>query len=100
VEDNDADVYLFRKALEGAGVNFELTVIEDGAEALAFVEGEGPVPHLAVLDLNLRKRDGAQVLEVIRASRRFASTPWSLPARRRRRRPLCAGRTHAWPTIS
>jgi CheY-like chemotaxis protein len=56
-------------------VNFELTVIEDGAEALAFVEGEGPVPDLAVLDLNLPKHDGVQVLGAIRASRRFARTP-------------------------
>ena len=37
VEDNVADVYLFRKALLGANLDFELTIFEDGAEALAFV---------------------------------------------------------------
>lgn len=80
VEDNVADVYLFRKALVGADLNFELTVIEDGSVALDFVRGEGkyagtPVPDLAVLDLNLPKNDGFQVLGAIRQNERFANTP-------------------------
>ena len=41
VEDNDADVYLLRKALENAALNFELIVIDDGAEALAYARSEG-----------------------------------------------------------
>ena len=80
VEDNTADVYLFRKALLGAELNFELTVIEDGGRAIAFVRGEGeyagsPVPDLVVLDLSLPKNDGIQVLEAIRATKRFANVP-------------------------
>jgi len=80
VEDNAADVYLFRKALQTAGLNFELTVLENGGAALAFVRGEGeyarrPVPDLAVLDLNLPKNDGIQVLEAIRKEKHFASIP-------------------------
>ena len=80
VEDNTADVYLFRKALLGVELNFELTVIEDGGRAIAFVRGEGeyansPVPDLAVLDLSLPKNDGIQVLEAIRATKRFANVP-------------------------
>jgi len=80
VEDNSADVYLFRKALENAGLNFELMVLEDGASAIGFVRGdekygESPVPDLAVLDLSLPKNDGVQVLEAIRASHRFAHIP-------------------------
>jgi chemotaxis family two-component system response regulator Rcp1 len=80
VEDNTADVYLFRKALLGVGLNFELTVIEDGGKAIAFVRGEGgdagsPVPDLVVLDLSLPKNDGIQVLEAIRATKRFANVP-------------------------
>jgi CheY-like chemotaxis protein len=80
VEDNTADVYLLRKALLGAGLNFELTVIEDGGRAIAFVGGEGeyagsPVPDLVVLDLNLPKNDGIQVLEAIRATKRFSNVP-------------------------
>jgi CheY-like chemotaxis protein len=80
VEDNDADVYLFRKALTGAGLNFELTVAEDGGHALAFVQGEGkyagsPVPDLAVVDLSLPKNDGIQVVEAIRTAARFDDMP-------------------------
>lgn len=80
VEDNVADVYLFRKALLGASLDFELTIFEDGAEALAFVRGEGkyvdnPIPHLAVLDLNLPKNDGLQVLQAMRQSERYAKVP-------------------------
>jgi CheY-like chemotaxis protein len=80
VEDNAADVYLFRKALETAEVNFELTVISDGAEALTFVGREGkysehPVPDLAVLDLNLPRKGGDEILEAIHASRYFANVP-------------------------
>ena len=37
VEDNSADVYLFRKALTSAGLNYELTVIEDGGAAMALL---------------------------------------------------------------
>ena len=78
VEDNYADIYLFRKALVGAGLNFELTIIEDGGGAMAFVRGEGeyassPVPDLAVIDLSLPKNDGIQVLEAIRSTERFAN---------------------------
>jgi CheY-like chemotaxis protein len=80
VEDNEADVYLFRKALQSAGLDFELTVMEDGGAALAFVRGEGshagaPVPDLAVIDLSLPKNDGIQVLEAIRENARFAGMP-------------------------
>ena len=80
VEDNTADVYLFRKALTKAGIDYELTVIEDGARALAFVRGEGiyagsPVPNLAVLDLSLPRHDGIQVLEAMRARESFANVP-------------------------
>jgi CheY-like chemotaxis protein len=80
VEDNSADVYLLQKALEGADLNFELTVIDDGGSALEFVRGHGKysdcaVPHLAVIDVSLPKNDGIQVLEAIRATQRFAGMP-------------------------
>ena len=80
VEDNDADVYLLRKALESAGLHFELTVVEDGGTALEFVRGDGKYagnasPHLAIIDLSLPKNDGIQILEAIRAAKRFAGMP-------------------------
>jgi CheY-like chemotaxis protein len=81
VEDNEADVYLFRIALLRAGLEFNLIVMEDGGKATAFVRGEGehagrcPVPDLAVIDLSLPKEDGIQVIEAIRADQRFADIP-------------------------
>jgi CheY-like chemotaxis protein len=80
VEDNAADIYLLRQALTGAGLNFELTVIEDGAEALAFVRGQGKyaahsIPDLAVLDLNLPKNGGTVVLEAMRQNQKFCRVP-------------------------
>ena len=70
VEDNPADVYLLRRALKQADVNYELKVIDDGAEALAFVRNH---PHieketfdLAVLDINLPTNNGIEVLAGIR----------------------------------
>jgi CheY-like chemotaxis protein len=71
VEDNAADIYLFRQALERAGLTFELTVIKDGGEALAFATGDrrlsaDRVPDLLILDLNLPKVGGCEVLEALR----------------------------------
>jgi two-component system, chemotaxis family, response regulator Rcp1 len=80
VEDNSADVYLFRKALTGAGLNYELKVLEDGGAAMAFIRGEdkfagSPVPDLVLLDVSLPKNDGLQVLEALRKYQRFADVP-------------------------
>jgi len=83
VEDNPGDIYLFRQALKGAGLNFELTVIEDGAEALAFAKRDGkyagsPVPDLAVLDVNLPKIQGTEVLGAMRRNEELARVPVAL----------------------
>jgi len=80
VEDNPGDIYLLRRALEQAGVNCELTVIEDGGKAVTFVReyGQKPGSHavdLAVLDLNLPKDDGVDILQTMRASPAFAHVP-------------------------
>src|SRR5580658_6956725 len=80
VEDNGADIYLFQKALESAQLRFELITMCDGALAMAFVRREGnyantPAPDLAVLDLNLPKNGGLQVLRAIRESQEWAKVP-------------------------
>ena len=71
LEDNPADIYLLRQALKNVGVDFELTVIEDGADGLAFARRQGKyqssfIPDLAVLDLNLPKGGGEAVLTAMR----------------------------------
>jgi CheY-like chemotaxis protein len=80
VEDISADIYLFRKALESAGLDFELTTIENGAKALALVAGNeknggSPIPDLIVLDLNMPKNDALRVLRTIRQDPRFKKIP-------------------------
>ena len=78
VEDNPADVDLLQLALTEAGLDCELTVIDDGADALAFVrcnDGLADLPVLAILDLNLPKHSGIEVLEEMRAHRGFADLP-------------------------
>lgn len=77
IEDNPADVGLLRRALLGANLDFELTVIEDGAEALALLRpGAGATaPDLAIVDLNLPKRSGLEVIEQMRANPTFHDVP-------------------------
>ena len=80
VEDNPMDVYLLRRALTEAQMDLDFTVIDDGAEALALIRKQGkysdvPIPDLAILDLNLPKHDGLEVLEAMRASAGFGQVP-------------------------
>ena len=80
IEDNPADVRLLRLALDETGLAYELTVIDDGAEALCFVRREGkyaatPKPDLVVLDLNLPKKSGMEVLAALRANKELSNTP-------------------------
>jgi len=67
VEDNPADVRLTQEALREGKVKNNLSVARDGEEALAFLRREGtPRPDLILLDLNLPRRDGRDVLKVIK----------------------------------
>ncbi len=72
VEDNPDDVDLTQEALEEADIETELTVAEDGVEALEKLRpaggrpGEG-APGLILLDLNLPRKNGFQVLDEIKA---------------------------------
>jgi chemotaxis family two-component system response regulator Rcp1 len=79
-EDNDGDIFLVRRALEKRGVPHHLTVARNGEEALELLEraesSRGPeAPGLILLDLNLPKIDGAQVLSRIRKTTAFSATP-------------------------
>ena len=71
VEDNPGDVRLTREALKESKLHNNLSVVEDGAEALAFLRRQGryanaPRPDILLLDLNLPRIDGRQVLEEIK----------------------------------
>ena len=76
VEDNPADVGLFRLALKDAELDCDLTVLEDGAAALSLIrhpDTGARIPDLTVLDLNLPKNGGLEVLEAIRANSVFVN---------------------------
>jgi len=72
VEDSPTDAELTRQALVGGKIDNNLHRVKDGAEALAFLRREGtyghaPRPDLILLDLNLPKISGLEVLREIRA---------------------------------
>lgn len=71
VEDNPGDVRLTREALKDMKLKNTLYVVPDGVEALAFLRREGqyadkPRPDIILLDLNLPRKDGREVLEEIK----------------------------------
>ena len=80
VEDSPGDVRLTREAFKDATVHINLNVALDGAEAMDFLNREGehasaPRPDLILLDLNLPKKDGREVLEEIKESPTLKSIP-------------------------
>ena len=79
VEDNSADVFLLRHALDQHGEEYILDVLRDGEEAIEFVNrqrstaGSEEEPCVIVLDLHLPKHDGTAVLKVIKQEPALAS---------------------------
>jgi DNA-binding response OmpR family regulator len=79
VEDNPADVLLVQESLDEHGIDCDLTVMNDGEKAFHFIDqieaGKASCPALLVLDLNLPKRSGREVLSRLRASTVCAQVP-------------------------
>ena len=80
VEDNPGDVRLTVEAFKEGKLCNELTVVRDGAQAMATLRREGeyvgaPRPDLILLDLNLPKKDGREVLAEIKADSDLRSIP-------------------------
>ena len=80
VEDNPGDVRLTMEALKEAKVMNNLTVLKDGEEALTYLRRQGPYakakrPHLILLDLNLPRKDGREVLAQIKAEETLKRIP-------------------------
>jgi DNA-binding response OmpR family regulator len=78
VEDNKADVFLIREALQLAQVDVNLHVVEDGEKAVQFFTDTdnseaAPCPALVILDINLPKKHGGQVLREMRKTRKCAN---------------------------
>jgi CheY-like chemotaxis protein len=80
VEDDEGDVLMTREALEEGKVINNLNVVGDGVEAVEYLRRTGsyasaPRPDLVLLDLNLPKRDGRQVLEDIKSDPELRRIP-------------------------
>ena len=83
VEDNPADVEITRRALRESAAPVELIVVRDGQEALDYLLRQGShaadvawrMPDLVLLDLNLPRLTGRDVLQRLRATEAFRSVP-------------------------
>ena len=80
VEDDPGDVLMIREAFEENKVRNHLHVVSDGQEAVDFVRrqgayGDAPRPDLVLLDLNLPRKDGREVLAEIKGDDELSSIP-------------------------
>jgi CheY-like chemotaxis protein len=80
IEDNFTDAALTIRALERGKVRHRLTLVRDGAEALEFLRRQGrfaraPRPDLILLDLNLPRVDGRELLSDIKADNDLSAIP-------------------------
>lgn len=82
VEDSEDDIFLMKRALDEAGVKNPVLIVEDGQEAVEYLEGAGkfedrtsyPLPAVIFLDLKLPLKSGHDVLAWIRRQERFDTT--------------------------
>lgn len=74
-EDNPADVYLIEEALREHNVPFNITVAEDGESAIAMIAAGKVDPDLILLDLNMPKRSGSEVLSRLRGGSDSGNVP-------------------------
>jgi CheY-like chemotaxis protein len=80
VEDDPGDTLMIREAFEHHSITHALHHVPDGVEAMAFLHGEGeyagsPRPHLILLDLNLPRMDGRQVLKEVKSDPELRAIP-------------------------
>ena len=91
IEDNGSDVFLLERALNKQDLRFELIHLLDGGQALAFIRRQGAyadaaIPNLILLDLNLAKYSGEDILREIRSAGHLSGVPvcvWSSSRSRR-----------------
>ena len=93
IEDNPSDVDLTRRALEKSRISNELVVAEDGEAALEYLWREGPneLPALTLLDLNLPRLSGLEVLQRIRGDARTRRLPVVILTSSKEEQDLAAG---------
>jgi CheY-like chemotaxis protein len=78
IEDNEGDILLTTEALEESKIINRISVIKDGKEAIVFFQsltGKDNVPDLVLLDINLPKKSGHEVLQYIKESESYKQIP-------------------------
>ena len=80
VEDNEGDILLTTEALEEGRIINKVSVVKDGKQAIDFLNQkeafhEASLPNLILLDINLPKKNGHEVLKYIKASKNFRHIP-------------------------
>jgi chemotaxis family two-component system response regulator Rcp1 len=80
VEDNKADIRLIEEVLKTSTIEHDLVAVRNGVDAMDYLRQEGeyqdaPRPHLILLDLNLPKKDGREVLAEIKADNHLKRIP-------------------------
>ena len=93
VEDNPDDVELTLRAFKKVGIANEIRIVKDGAEALDYLFSRGPrgLPAIALLDLNLPKLGGIEVLKRLRADARTKLLPVIILTSSKEEQDLIAG---------
>ncbi|NMF82516.1 response regulator [Nodosilinea sp. P-1105] len=94
VEDNRGDIRLIQEALKSTATPCDVTIARDGVEAMAYLKRQGefglaPVPDLILLDLNLPKKDGREVLAEIKASEALKHIPIIVLTTSRNEEDIC-----------
>lgn len=75
VEDNEGDILLTREAFEDARIINKLSVTKDGKEAIDFLTAPGDLPDIILLDVNLPRKNGHEVLKYIKSDDRLKHIP-------------------------
>lgn len=75
IEDDADDIELLQEALDGNNVSYSITILKDGSAAVSYFQQAREMPDIIVMDFNLPRVHGREVIRQIRLNTKFAKTP-------------------------